>query len=69
MELLHQIFPPWHIALDMFLLGLGTYAYLRIKQTTIILVSVYMFDSEKLSDRNLNILFQLELLKQYTGMP
>jgi len=33
MELLHQIFPLWHIALDMFLLGLGTYVYLRIKQT------------------------------------
>ena len=25
MELLHQIFPQWHIALDIFLLNLGTY--------------------------------------------
>ena len=33
MEIPNQIFTPWHIALDMFLLGLGTYAYLRIKQT------------------------------------
>tara|TARA_B100000989_G_scaffold178611_1_gene134140 strand:- start:449 stop:586 length:138 start_codon:yes stop_codon:yes gene_type:complete len=33
MELLHQIFLPWHVALDMFLVGIGTYTYLRIKQT------------------------------------
>jgi len=32
MELLHQIFPQWHIYLDMFLLGLGTYIYLRISK-------------------------------------
>ena len=30
MELLHQIFPPWHIYLDVFLLGVGLYVYLRI---------------------------------------
>ena len=30
MELLHQIFPPWHIYLDVFLLGIGLYVYLRI---------------------------------------
>ena len=30
MELLHQIFPPWHIYLDVFLLGIGLYIYLRI---------------------------------------
>ena len=30
MELLQQAFPSWHIYLDMFLIGLGTYAYLRI---------------------------------------
>ena len=30
MELLHQIFPPWHIYLDVFLLGVGSYIYLRI---------------------------------------
>jgi len=32
MELLHQIFPTWHIYLDMFLVGLGTYGFLRIKK-------------------------------------
>jgi len=30
MELLHQIFPPWHIYLDVFLIGMGLYVYLRI---------------------------------------
>ena len=28
MELLHQIFPTWYIYLDVFLLGVGLYAYL-----------------------------------------
>ena len=32
MELLHQIFPAWHIYLDMFLVGFGTYAFLRIRK-------------------------------------
>ena len=30
MELFQQIFPPWHIYLDVFLLGVGLYVYLRI---------------------------------------
>ncbi|KGF87679.1 hypothetical protein EU91_0711 [Prochlorococcus marinus str. GP2] len=32
MELVHQIFPTWHIYLDMFLVGFGTYSFLRIKK-------------------------------------
>ena len=32
MELVHQIFPTWHIYLDMFLVGFATYGYLRIKK-------------------------------------
>ena len=30
MELLHQIFPPWHIYLDVSLVGAVFYVYLRI---------------------------------------
>ena len=32
MEFLQQIFPPWHIALDMFLLGAGMFIVYRIKK-------------------------------------
>ena len=32
MELVHQIFPSWHIYLDMFLVGFATYGFLRIKK-------------------------------------
>ncbi len=32
MELLKQIFPPWHIALDMFLLGAGIFIFYKIKK-------------------------------------
>jgi len=32
MELIHQIFPTWHIYLDMFLVGFATYGFLRIKK-------------------------------------
>ncbi|ABO17363.1 Conserved hypothetical protein [Prochlorococcus marinus str. MIT 9301] len=32
MELIHQIFPTWHIYLDMFLIGFATYGFLRIKK-------------------------------------
>ena len=32
MELIQQIFPTWHIYLDMFLVGFATYGYLRIKK-------------------------------------
>ena len=30
MDLLNQIFPPWHIYLDVLLVGVGLYSYLRI---------------------------------------
>ena len=32
MELLQQIFPPWHIALDMFLLGIGIFIFYKVKK-------------------------------------
>ena len=32
MELMQEIFPPWHIYLDVFLIGFGLYVYLRINK-------------------------------------
>jgi len=32
MALIQEIFPTWHIYLDMFLVGFGTYGFLRIRK-------------------------------------
>ena len=56
MELLHQVFPPWHIYLDIFLLGIGLYVYLRItkkintKLIPILLLSLIIPSISKIKD-------------------
>jgi len=32
MELINKIYPTWHIYMDMFLIGFGTYGFPRIKK-------------------------------------
>ena len=44
-------------------------AYLRLAQFTIVVCSVYLYASEGLSERNQNILFQLQLIKDILGFP
>ena len=39
------------------------------KEVTLVLVFTYLFDGEKLSDRNNDLVFQLQLLKLYLGLP
>ena len=41
--------------------------YARLKKVTILFVSLYLYASEKFSDRNKNILFQVQLLLNITG--
>ena len=43
--------------------------YIRFKGTTFVLVTVYLYHAEKLSERNTNILFQLNLLRKFLGLP
>ena len=56
MELLHQIFPRRHIYLDVFLLGIGLYVYLRItkkintKLIPILLLSLIIPSISKIKD-------------------
>ena len=32
MELIQQLFPPWHIAIDIFFVGVGIFIFTKIKK-------------------------------------
>ena len=44
-------------------------AYLRLEKCTLIIATVYLYCNEGFTERNNNILFQPQLLRDLTGLP